>query len=99
MSDLEKRLSKFVSGIPAGAESEARAVFDELIAQLNDGKVRAAARDANGTWKVNAWVKSGILLGFRIGKLVDQSGPGSLRFFDKDTYLVKPLTVSNNVRV
>ena len=99
MTDLEKQLGAFAGGVPAGAEKDARRLFDELVSRLNDGRVRSAFRDETGTWKVNAWVKTGILLGFRIGKLIDQSGPGPLKLFDKDTFPLKPLTVAHNVRV
>jgi len=36
-------------------------------------------------WRVNAWVKQGILLGFRLGEL-EESGSGPLSFVDKDTF-------------
>jgi 2,3,4,5-tetrahydropyridine-2-carboxylate N-succinyltransferase len=47
--------------------------FDELKAALNEGRVRAAEPDASSPsgWRVNAWVKKGILLGFRIGRVVE----------------------------
>jgi 2,3,4,5-tetrahydropyridine-2-carboxylate N-succinyltransferase len=78
-----------------------RALFDEFKAALNSGEVRAASRDtASGEWTVNAWVKRGILAGFRMGVLTDMSpADKSLRFFDKDTYPVRALSVENNVRV
>ncbi|HEV7860461.1 MAG TPA: 2,3,4,5-tetrahydropyridine-2,6-dicarboxylate N-succinyltransferase [Pyrinomonadaceae bacterium] len=77
-----------------------RAVFDELKAALNLGEVRAAERTPGGEWLVNAWVKRGILLGFRMGVLRDMSASdGSLRFFDKDTYPVRELSVKHNVRI
>jgi 2,3,4,5-tetrahydropyridine-2,6-dicarboxylate N-succinyltransferase len=75
-----------------------RAVFDEFKAALNRGEVRAAKRSDDGTWNVNAWVKQGILVGFRMGRLVDMSGD-SLRFFDKDTYPIRRITVADNVRI
>ena len=75
-----------------------RAVFDEFKAALNRGEIRAAQRSDDGAWKVNAWVKQGILVGFRRGRLVDMSGDG-LRFFDKDTYPIRPITVDDNVRL
>ncbi len=95
----EKDIARFAAGIPAGAEAEARKAFDHLLEHLNDGTVRAASRDASGRWTVNAWVKTGILLGFKLGKLADQTGGGSLPFFDKDTYPLKTLTTASNVRV
>jgi 2,3,4,5-tetrahydropyridine-2,6-dicarboxylate N-succinyltransferase len=76
-----------------------RALFDEFKTQLNRGEVRAAERQTDGSWSVNAWVKQGILLGFRMGQLADMSGASPLRFFDKDTYPLRPTTVAENVRI
>ena len=75
-----------------------RAVFEEFKRALNRGEVRAAEKSAAGEWQVNSWVKQGILLGFRMGKLVDQSGSG-LKFFDKDTYPIRPTQIGENVRI
>ena len=77
-----------------------RELFDEFKAALNSGSVRAAERALSGEWRVNSWVKRGILLGFRLGALVDMStADGRLRFFDKDTYPVRALGLEHNVRV
>ena len=67
---------------------EARAAFADLRQALSDGSVRAAEPDASTPtgWRVNTWVKQGILLGFRSGGLVDVSADhGRWPFFDKDT--------------
>jgi 2,3,4,5-tetrahydropyridine-2,6-dicarboxylate N-succinyltransferase len=79
--------------------SEDRSLFSEFKSALSQGKVRAAERKEDGTWEANAWVKRGILLGFRMGTLVDMSVGEGLRFFDKDTYPVRPMSVKDNVRV
>ena len=76
-----------------------RTVFDDFKAALNRGEIRAAERSVDGIWQVNSWVKQGILLGFRMGRLVDMSAAPSLPFFDKDTYPVRPTTVVDNVRI
>jgi len=76
-----------------------RALFDEFKTQLNRGAIRAAERQPDGSWSVNTWVKQGILLGFRMGQLIDMSSSPPLRFFDKDTYPVRPTTVADNVRI
>ena len=84
----------------AGADkARARAAFDELKAALESGAVRAAEPDpASPTgWRVNTWVKQGILLGFRFGDLVDMSA--GLPFSDKDTQSVQRLHVERGVRV
>src|SRR2546425_13101794 len=66
---LRDRIERYASGVPEGEESAARAAFVELKAALNAGTVRAAERDADGIWHTNTWVKAGILLGFRLGRL------------------------------
>jgi 2,3,4,5-tetrahydropyridine-2,6-dicarboxylate N-succinyltransferase len=76
-----------------------RAVFEELKRALNYGEVRAAERNADGKWLVNSWVKQGILLGFRMGAIADMSCGDSFKFFDKDTYPVRPTTIDDNVRI
>jgi 2,3,4,5-tetrahydropyridine-2-carboxylate N-succinyltransferase len=77
------------------------ALFAEFKAALNRGEVRAAEKSADKDWVVNSWVKRGILLGFRIGSLIDMSpmDANSLRFFDKDTYPLRATTVQDNVRI
>jgi 2,3,4,5-tetrahydropyridine-2,6-dicarboxylate N-succinyltransferase len=75
-----------------------RELFEQFKAALNRGGIRAAERSLDGTWTVNSWVKQGILLGFRMGSLRDMSAP-PLRFFDKDTYPVRPMTTEDNVRI
>ncbi len=76
-----------------------RAVFADFKSALNRGQVRAAERDRDGVWRVNQWVKRGILLGFRMGTLMDMSVGQALHFFDKSTYPIRPMTVADNVRI
>jgi 2,3,4,5-tetrahydropyridine-2,6-dicarboxylate N-succinyltransferase len=77
-------------------------LFGRFREALNAGAVRAAepcAGTATG-WKVNAWVKKGILLGFRMGGVVDMSiDPERQPFFDKHTYPVKRFTEASGVRI
>ena len=77
---------------------EARSAVDELLAALEAGTVRAAERGADGVWRANAWVKRGILLGFRVGDIVDQS-VGPFAFFDKDTYPAQAFGADAGVRI
>jgi 2,3,4,5-tetrahydropyridine-2,6-dicarboxylate N-succinyltransferase len=87
----------------AGADREAaRAAFADLRAALSRGEARAAEPDPRSPtgWKVNAWVKQGILLGFRHGELADASmDHGRVAFFDKDTLPLKRLDVGAGVRI
>src|SRR6267143_346114 len=97
------RLHEQIESIAArhGGEFTAadRVVFNELKVALNRGQVRAAERTAAGEWVVNSWVKQGILVGFRMGTLTDMSDASGLRFFDKDTYPLRPMTVAENIRI
>jgi 2,3,4,5-tetrahydropyridine-2,6-dicarboxylate N-succinyltransferase len=77
---------------------EARASFDALMTELEAGRVRAADPGPDG-WRVNGWVKKGILLGFRLGRIVETDPAGPMRFFDKDTFLPRRLAVEDGVRV
>jgi 2,3,4,5-tetrahydropyridine-2-carboxylate N-succinyltransferase len=87
------------SSLPADAES----LVESLLAALERGELRAAVREADGQWRAVAWVKRGILLGFRLGRLTDMSvggAPGAtLPFFDKHTYPVQAFDVGRNVRI
>lgn len=76
-------------------------VFNELKFFLNSGEVRAATKSpkSKSGWTVNDWVKKGIILGFRLGELVDYSEKEQFRFFDKNTYPLKRLTLDHNVRL
>ncbi len=82
---------------------EARTVFNQFKQLLNEGLVRAAEK-SGAEWKVNSWVKEGILLGMRLGRLqesyvsLDEPGTG-FAFIDKDTWPLKKITLANNVRI
>lgn len=103
MRELERQIEELFK-LPATeltgvVRESAESAFAEFKAALNAGRVRAASRDANRKWEVHGWVKRGILLGFRLGTVVDYSIDGNFRFFDKETYPTKRLTVSDGVRV
>ena len=86
----------------AGAPRDAaRAAFLRLREVLAAGRVRAAEPDAASPtgWRVNLWVKQGILLGFRVGDVADMSLGGQWPFFDKDTLPLKHLDASSGVRL
>jgi 2,3,4,5-tetrahydropyridine-2-carboxylate N-succinyltransferase len=96
---LEQRIDELAS-TPAGSAlpGDARESIDALLDALEAGEVRAAERTTDGQWRVNAWVKRGILLGFRAGRLV-ASGGESLAFVDKDTYPIRRFGADANVRI
>lgn len=80
--------------------SEDRDVFEEFKFALRRGEIRSAEKGSDGVWHANSWVKQGILLGFRMGKMVEMSMPTeTLQFFDKDTYPLRPMTLENGVRI
>jgi 2,3,4,5-tetrahydropyridine-2,6-dicarboxylate N-succinyltransferase len=77
---------------------EARRTFLDFRAALTRGEVRAAEKVA-GHWVVNAWVKQGILLGFRLGELQEMSDGDVLSFVDKDTFPARRLTLADRIRL
>jgi 2,3,4,5-tetrahydropyridine-2,6-dicarboxylate N-succinyltransferase len=89
----------------AGAQVDreaARDAFTRLRAQLTAGDVRAAEPDSGAPtgWRVNTWVKQGILLGFRCGETVDMSSDhGRWPFFDKDTLPLQRPKPGRGIRI
>jgi len=98
MHNIKERLEKWYDGQVAPDKQEFEATFQTFISHLNRGTVRAAEPDESG-WRVNEWVKKGILLGFRMGILKDYSLNSSFRYFDKHTYPLHPVEISDNVRI
>ncbi len=75
-------------------------VFSDFKAALRCGEIRAAEKDEDGNWRTNAWVKQGILLGFKMGGMVEMSKEGeTFKFFDKETYPLHPMTLEDGVRI
>ncbi len=76
------------------------ALFNEFKAALNRGEIRAAERDAGGNWQTNAWVKRGILLGFRMGSIIEMTPSGApLQFLDKHTYPIRRFSPDDRIRI
>src|SRR5215469_9847580 len=100
-SQLQKLIERYYSAGPSAiGDTSAMDVFVEFRGALERGEIRSASADAaapNG-WRVNVWVKQGILLGFRLGALADASGAG-FSFIDKNTYPVRLFAVTDGVRV
>jgi 2,3,4,5-tetrahydropyridine-2-carboxylate N-succinyltransferase len=101
IATLQQRIEELFNEKPASYNEGDRQLFSEFKDLLNKGLVRAAEPDpAQPTgWRVNSWVKKGILLGFRIGGIIDLSGAGPLQFFDKSTYPIKTLDSDAGVRI
>jgi 2,3,4,5-tetrahydropyridine-2-carboxylate N-succinyltransferase len=100
LSLQEKVEHWFAQGAAAIGQAEAESTFFELRSALEAGQLRSAEPDLSQPfgWKVNAWVKRGILLGFRIGNMMEMGGE-TLRFIDKHTYPVRRFIVADGVRV
>ena len=102
MTTLSEDISALVAAGAAADRDVARGVFARLREALSAGLVRAAEPDPSTPlgWRVNAWVKQGILLGFRFGDIVNASmDHGRWPFFDKDTLPLKKFTDGSGVRL
>lgn len=98
IESVKRALEEFYSQPGEIPAEKFRAVFGEFIGLLNAGRVRAAEPKEDG-WAVNSWVKKGILLGFRHGRLVDYSINASFGYFDKDTYPLRPVKLKDRIRM
>jgi 2,3,4,5-tetrahydropyridine-2-carboxylate N-succinyltransferase len=90
----------FAAGAAAAADPAALRAFTQLRDELNHGRLRAAEPDATAPlgWRVNSWVKRGILLGFRIGQLT-AFGNHDLSFVDKGTFPARSFNPTEGIRV
>lgn len=99
MQQLKERMERYAGGVPRGEERAALDLFQSLMAALNRGAVRAAEKDSDGRWRANAWVKAGILLGFRLGHVGPAAIGGPFPFFDKDTFPLRSIKPTDGIRV
>ncbi len=98
-TELQTRIEELSAhAYDEGERDEALALFTELTKGLNAGAIRSAEPDGAGGWRTNAWVKQGILLGFKAGTLADASIDG-FSFFDKGTLPLRRLDLADNVRL
>src|SRR5258706_354886 len=96
---LQKQIEELASRDAKDYSDQDGALFNEFKAALNRGEIRAAERDADGKWRTNARVKRGILLGFRMGAIVEMTPSGApLQFLDKDTYPIRRFSPDDRVR-
>jgi 2,3,4,5-tetrahydropyridine-2-carboxylate N-succinyltransferase len=99
---LPSQVERLFDEAPAQYEEEHQWLFRDFKAALNRGEIRAAEPEASAKsgWRANAWVKKGILLGFRMGAIADMSIDAAKQpFFDKSTYPVRAFTASDGVRI
>jgi len=99
---LRARIEELFENPPAAYGDEHFALFREFKEGLNRGEIRAAKPEAAaaGGWRAETWVKKGILLGFRMGAIVDMSIDAHKQpFFDKATYPVRAMATSDGVRI
>jgi 2,3,4,5-tetrahydropyridine-2,6-dicarboxylate N-succinyltransferase len=99
---LESSIEHFFAlGAEAIGNADALAAFYELRGALEAGALRSAEPDASQPtgWRVNAWVKRGILLGFRLGHLQSVGNDAVLSCVDKHTFPTRRFTPEQNIRV
>ncbi len=99
---LASRIDALFGKAPETYDHTDLEAFQEFKQALNAGAARAAEPDASSPlgWRVNAWVKRGILIGMRMGKTVEMTDDGAVQqFFDKSTYPTKRVSLEDSVRV
>lgn len=96
--EMAERIQRLFTDPPGQFDEEHYSLFDAFKEKLNSGEVRAA-ECVGGEWRVNHWVKQGILLGFRLGRIENFSTGNQFRFYDKHTYPLKRITIEDGIRV
>jgi 2,3,4,5-tetrahydropyridine-2-carboxylate N-succinyltransferase len=98
MSSLQSEIETLAARHNPENEVNARSMFFKFRNELTNGHIRAAEKIV-GAWQVNAWVKQGILLGFRLGQLSEMGSEQCLSFVDKDTFPAREFSVEDRVRI
>lgn len=98
MENLKKITEELIENSNLIEKSEYKNFINDFIAALNNGTIRSAEADSSGNWRVNTWVKKGILLLFKFGNPADMSA-GQFAFFDKDTIPLRNFNLSDGVRI
>ncbi len=96
--ELKERIIELYESGKADYGQADRELFGDFIAALNEGRIRAAEKTGDD-WTVNAWVKQGILLGFRMGVLAEMPWSGQKSFFDKDTLTERQFSLTERIRL
>lgn len=73
-------------------------LFSNFKKGLMNGSIRAANK-IDGEWITNIWVKKGILLGFRMGKIIQFNSAEKQIFTDKDTYNIQNFLPEHRIRL
>ena len=99
--ELQQRIEELYALPPQKIqyEPDVAHVMADFMQALDNGSIRAAEPDGEGGWKVNQWVKHGILVLFRKGHLEDTTDGELFKFFDKDSLPTKRLELSDGVRI
>ena len=99
MHELQREIERlYALGDGVSEDHLVLGTFVRFRDALTSGEIRAAEK-IGGHWQTNAWVKQGILLGFRIGRLVESGDPKVLTFVDKGTYPARRFAAREQIRV
>ena len=99
MESIKNSIHNLYTGTEDFSAEKHQSLFEEFINLLNRGDVRAAEPDGDGGWKVNLWVKEGILTLFKYSNLEDMSIGNGFNFFDKNTLPLRPAELNDGIRI
>ena len=97
--ELKEKIINIIESDTTPDSDEINEIASELIEKLNSGEIRTAEPDGEGNWRVNTWVKQGILLLFKFGRLTEKEYAPGFIFFDKDTLPLHPFDIDSGVRI
>ena len=99
LEELRNRIEEIYNSSEKGRPEDFGELFAAFLELLESGRIRAAEPESSGTWRVNHWVKEGILLGFRFGVMEDFSLDNGFNYFDKSTYPLRDSSLDSGIRI
>lgn len=99
LEKLKKRIEEIYNSADKSKPEDFEELFSAFLDLLESGQIRAAEPESSGIWRVNHWVKEGILLGFRFGIIKDFSLGNGFNYFDKSTYPLRKGSLESGIRI
>jgi len=99
LEEIRTRIEEIYHSSEKGRPEDFGELFAAFLELLESGRIRAAEPESSGTWRVNHWVKEGILLGFRFGVMEDFSLDNGFNYFDKSTYPLRDSSLDSGIRI
>jgi len=98
MNTIKEKIEAIIENPNDFSNHEIKLILEDFVKQLEQGTIRSA-EPTNIGWTVNIWIKKGILLLFKYGKIADYSINKNFPYFDKDIIPSRNFSIDSGVRI